>query len=218
MKKSIIIFPLIIFISLLLSGCNSKQTLPNIIEEKPASKGGGEEMEIKNQKKVLMVIAPADFQEKEYQTPRTILENSGYNIVVASKGVTSARGTSGTLINVDKQLNEVKIGDFEAVVFVGGPGTSVYFNDQTALALAQEAYQNEKIIGAICIAPSILANAGILRDKKATVFSSEVGNLKAKGAIYTDQPVTVDGKIITANGPAAAEEFGKEIVELLERS
>lgn len=170
-----------------------------------------------NQKKILMVVAPLDFQEKEYLTPKTILENSGYRVVTATKGVKSAKSSLGTSVIVDKLLEETDIDEFEAIVFVGGPGTTVYFNNQTALALAQKAYQKEKIVGAICIAPSILANAGILRDKKATAFPSEEGNLKEKGAIYTGEPVTVDRKIVTANGPSAAEEFGQKLSELLNR-
>jgi len=171
-----------------------------------------------NQKKVLMVLAPLDFQEREYQIPRTILENAGFRITVATKGATTAKASSGKTISVDQELTEVKTDEFEAIVFVGGPGTTIYFNDQTALSLAKEAYQKNKVIGAICIAPSILANAGILKDKKATCFSSEVENLQDKGATYTGDPVTVDGKIVTANGPSAAEEFGKKILETLEKS
>ncbi|GAJ17159.1 unnamed protein product, partial [marine sediment metagenome] len=68
---------------------------------------------------------------------------------------------------------------------------------------------------AICIAPVTLANAGILDKKKATVFRSEVKAIKRKGAIYTGKVVEVDGNIITAEGPQAAEEFGKTIINLL---
>ena len=72
-----------------------------------------------------------------------------------------------------------------------------------------------KIIAAICIAPVTLANAGILNGKKATVFPSGKNDLIRNGAKYTGDSVTVDGNIITANGPMAAEAFGKKIVEML---
>jgi len=207
---------------LFLSGCTPKSNTSTTIKEKPLPKGGEEinsKLKMKNEKlrNILFVIAPVGFQEIEYQTPRTFLENTGYTITVASKGVQTAQASSGKVVNVDQQLDEVKIDDFMAVVFVGGPGTTVYFNDQTALALAKEAFQKNKVIGAICIAPSILANAGILKDKKATSFPSEEANLKSKGAIFTGDSVTVDGKIITANGPSSADEFGQKIVEVLEK-
>lgn len=65
---------------------------------------------------------------------------------------------------------------------------------------------------------AILENAGILQGKKATCFSSEAGNLQSKGADYTGTAVAVDGKIVTVDGPGAAEEFGKQIIELLRNS
>ena len=165
--------------------------------------------------KVLMIIAPSGFRDEEYQRPRAVFENADLSVTVASKGVKTAKGMLGMTVEVDKDLSEVAVGDFGAIVFVGGSGSSVYFNDQAALNLAKEAFQQGKVIGAICIAPSILANAGVLKGKKATCFSSEAGNLQAKGAIYTGEAVTVDGNLVTADGPGAAEEFGEKIVELL---
>jgi len=70
-------------------------------------------------------------------------------------------------------------------------------------------------VGAICIAPGILARAGILKDKKATVFPSEIETLKREGAHYSALPVVIDGKIVTADGPEAAEGFGKALVKTL---
>lgn len=189
-------------------------------KEKPVEfnqKGGEtEEVGIKMEKsKILMVLAPQDFRDEEYQKPRQILEQAGGEITVASKGVSEARGLLGAKAKVDKNLNEVKADDYDAVVFIGGPGASIYFDDQQALSLAEAAYNSGKIVGAICIAPSVLANAGLLQGKRATAFSSEKDNLTAKGAQYTGESATVDGKIITANGPGAAEEFGKKLVEAL---
>lgn len=188
-------------------------------KEKPTEikpKGGEVEMEIVG-KKVLMVVAPKDFRDEEYQKPRGVLENAGITVEVGAKGVSEAVGMFGAKATVDKDISQVNVDDYEGVVFVGGTGAAVYFDDQTALNLAKTAFEKEKVVGAICIAPSILANAGILSGKKATAFSSEAENLQAKGAQYTGEAVTVDGKIVTANGPQVAEDFGKKVVEILER-
>jgi protease I len=80
--------------------------------------------------------------------------------------------------------------------------------------LAKEFNKDGKVVSAICIAPSILANAGILNGKKATSFPSQRNNINAVGT-YTGTPVEVDGKIITGNGPQAAKDFGKKIAEAL---
>jgi len=165
--------------------------------------------------KVLMVVAPNNFRDEEYQKPKAVLENAGYQIVTASKGVQTAKGMLGATAMVNQDLDQVKVADYTAIVFVGGTGASVYFNDQTVLKLAREAVEQGKVVGAICIAPSILANAGILQGKNATCFSSEAENLRAKGANYTGQSVTVDGNIVTANGPGAAQDFGQKILGLL---
>ncbi len=178
-------------------------------------KGDKSKMTNTIQSKVLFIIAPQNFRDEELFEPKKILEETGKQIVIASKNAKEAKGTLGESIMVDKDLSEISLDEYDAIIFVGGTGSSLYFDDPVALDLAKEAYEKDKIIGAICIAPSILANAGILQGKKATAFSSEAENLKAKGAKYTGEPVTIDGKIITASGPQAAQQFGKEIAQVL---
>jgi len=164
---------------------------------------------------VLLVVAQNGFRDEEYFKPKAILEAAGYSVKTASARAGIARGKLGGTAKVDAALADIKVDDYAGIVFVGGPGAADYFNDKTALNLARDAYQKGKVVGAICIAPAILARAGILRGKKAAVFSSEKETLKKEGANYQDLPVVVDGKIVTASGPEAAEEFGKELVKTL---
>ncbi|MBU1486563.1 DJ-1/PfpI family protein, partial [bacterium] len=105
--------------------------------------------------------------------------------------------------------------DYDAVLFIGGGGSRQYFDDIDAHWIARQAVGEEKILGGICSAVSILANAGVLKGKRATAFSSEGPNLRAKGANYTGAAVEIDGKIITANGPQSATKFGQAILEAL---
>jgi len=172
-------------------------------------------------RRILMVIAPKDFRDEELFKPKKAFEEAGAQVTIASKGVSVAKGMLGGTIGVERDLKDVSVGDYDAVVFVGGSGASEYFDDTIALDLAKEAYDKGKIVGAICIAPVILANAGILKDKKATVWSSllnhsHVNALKEKGAIYTGEKITKDGMIITASGPDAAELFADAIIKALE--
>ena len=170
---------------------------------------------LKLMKKVLMVVAPENFRDEELFEPKKVLEEKRIGVEIASKGVNEARGMLGEKIVIDKNLSEVKADDYDGVIFVGGSGSSIYFNDAKAQFLAKEAYEKGKVVGAICIAPSILANIGILEGKKATSFPSEAENLKSKGVDYTGEGVVVDGKIITAQGPDYAKQFGEKIVEVL---
>lgn len=166
--------------------------------------------------KILMIVAPEGFRDEECFEPKKVFEQNGAELAIASKGVKEAKGKLGKSIKVDLDISEVEVADYDAVVFVGGPGAVEYFDDANALDIAKDAFEQGKVVAAICIAPSILANAGILAGKNATSYPSEKENLKAKGAIYTGEPVAADGNIVTANGPAAAKDFGKAILDALE--
>ena len=90
-------------------------------------------------------------------------------------------------------------------------GSRLFFEDSSAHHLAQEMHASGCLVAAICIAPVILAKAGLLKHKKATVFSSEIETIEALGAHYTGMDVTVDDNIITAYGPQSALRFAKRI-------
>ena len=167
-------------------------------------------------KRVLLVIAPSNFRDEELFDSKAALEQSGAETTIASRQTGTITGMLGGKAEATLALADVNPADFDAVVFIGGTGASAYFDDGTAQQIAKDAVSQGKVVAAICIAPSILANAGLLDGKDATAFESEAGNLKAKGADYTGKAVTVDGKLITGNGPGAARQFGQEIAKALE--
>lgn len=166
-------------------------------------------------KKVIMIIASTNFRDEEYNVPREILERKGIEVKVASSSIRQCRGILGAIVIPDMLITDVKVEDYDAVIFVGGIGASEYWNNSTALAMAKACMGLNKLLCAICIAPVTLANAEVLRGKKATVFSSEIGKLKNKGANYTGKDVERDGNIITANGPTSAAKFGEAIASAL---
>jgi protease I len=196
----LIIIPLLILGS---SACAKPTPTP---EAAPTLQGKG----------ILMIIAHRDFRDEEYQEPRQIFEVRGATITVASSSLEIAKGALGAQVKPGLLLKDVAVGDYDAVVFVGGPGAQEYWDDPVAHAIAQDAVAQGKVLAAICIAPTTLARAGVLKGRNATVFSSEAEALKACGANYTDAGVERDGLIITANGPQAAAEFAEEIAKVLE--
>jgi protease I len=169
-------------------------------------------------KKALFIIARENYQDHEYAAPKKILEDAGIEVVTASKEIGACSGSFGSTTEAAVALADVDVSDYDAVVFIGGSGAVAYQHDVQAHLTAQEAVNRNKILAAICIGPAILAHAGVLEGKKATVWNED--NKKAKilvdnGAAFTNEPVTVDGNIITANGPQAAEKFGKAILDKL---
>ena len=113
-------------------------------------------------------------------------------------------------------LNAVLVDDYDAVIFIGGSGAKEYFNDKDAWNIAKQAAEKKKVLGAICIAPTILANAGVLKGVSATSFPSEENQLRRAGAKYKGTDVERDGLIITGSGPQAAVQFGQMIAKTLE--
>ncbi len=173
-------------------------------------------------KKILMIIAPKDFRDEEYFIPKNFFEEKGLEVITSSTKKGISIGTYGGEAVVDISADDVRIENFQAVVFVGGRGTLRYLNDEVFFRLAQEAVREKIILGAICISPVILALAGVLKRKRATVWSSSMERtpikvLKENGADYKKDSLVSHGKIITANGPQAAKEFAEAIFSAIEK-
>ncbi|MGE5557687.1 MAG: DJ-1/PfpI family protein [Bacillota bacterium] len=167
-------------------------------------------------KTAVLIIAEKTFRDEEYQIPREILLKAGIKVVTASTAAGEAVGKLGMRVKPDILVSQVRIKELDALVFVGGGGAEQYFQDPLAHILARETLKSGKILGAICIAPVILANAGVLKGKRATVFIDGAEALKRAEATYTGKDVEIDGRIITGSGPQAAEKFGEALVKLLQ--
>lgn len=170
---------------------------------------------ITGKKRVLFVVAPKDFRDEEYFEPKEVLEKAGVETATASVTVGPLAGLKGGSAESVMSVEAADPATFDAVVFVGGAGSEVFFKNPAAHAIARAMDSAGKIVAAICVAPTTLANAGLLSGKKATAFASAKDALVAGGAQFTGKAVEKDGRIITANGPAAAKDFGKTILKAL---
>lgn len=167
-------------------------------------------------RKILFVIAPRDFRDEEYLEPRRLFDAAKCDVVVASSVAGPVRGFHGTWVTSDRTLADCHAKDFDAVVFAGGRGVKVYFDDPAAQRLAREAVESGKVLAAICSAPGILANAGVLQDVAATSWETERPLLVAKGAVLdTSKPVVRCGRIITGEGAPVSAAFGREVIQAL---
>lgn len=164
---------------------------------------------------ILLVIAQNDFQDIEFKTVRGTLTDAGYKVSVAAPKRGAAIGVSGFWTDADLALSVAKASQYSAVVFIGGPGAKELFDLGDAHRLAREAVSEDKVLAAICLAPVILARAGVLTGKNATVYPSASHDLTDGGARYTGVDVEVDGKIITASGPEASSAFAQAIITAL---
>ncbi|MCG2725895.1 MAG: DJ-1/PfpI family protein [Elusimicrobia bacterium] len=166
-------------------------------------------------RKVAMFIAFQDFRDEEYLEPKKILEAEGIKVDTVSTAKGKARGKFGAIANVDKIIAEINPSDYDALCLVGGAGCLEHLDNGLVYDIFRQAFNENKLIGSICISPVILARAGILKGKKATVWPDGADELKAGGAIYTGADIEMDGKIITANGPSPAKKYAQKLVREL---
>ncbi len=180
---------------------------------------GGGRME----KKVVIVIAPQNFRDEEALETIRAMERHGIKYTIASLSRGECKGMLGAKLNAERTLEEIRPEDYDGIIFIGGAGTPTVRASNTAVKLAREFYEQGKLVAAICWAPTILAKAGVLKGKHATVwvgFDPEYNKttpevLESYGAVFEDKPVVVDGRVVTANGPLAAISFGETIARLL---
>lgn len=175
----------------------------------------------KLKKKIAIIIAFQDFRDEEYFITKSVFETAGFEIKTISTRQGKALGIFGGVVDIDLSIEEVKAQDFEAVVFAGGAGMAKNLDNEKMQKLAKDVFAQNKVLAAICIAPILLAKAGVLNGKKATVWQSPMDKsavkiLNQEGAQVVDEPIVVDGNIITADGPQSARKFGEAIAKALD--
>jgi protease I len=168
--------------------------------------------------KVLIAIAPDKFRDEELAMPVAALQTAGISFDIASTRRGTCTGMLGAKATATLAFEEIDPKQYDGIIIVGGSGSQVHLWDDEILPVLVNYLRDEgKVVAAICLAPVILARAGILKGKKATHFDSPAvfREMKGRGAIVVNQPVVTDSRIITANGPGASKEFADAIVKAL---
>ena len=164
-------------------------------------------------KTVLVLLAPGS-EEIETITVVDILRRAGARVTLAGTEEGALEGSRGIKILPDEALDNVLELEYDLLVLPGGqPGTDNLKNDARVSQLLKKMNGLGKYIAAICAAPLILQNAGILKDRRVTSHPSAQTGLD--GISYSEDRVVVDGNIITSRSPGTAMEFSLKLVELL---
>ncbi len=168
------------------------------------------------QLKVIMIRAPQYYCDEELFHIRAALAKKNIGLVVASTTTAEALGERlGVKIKPDITIHEVDIKEFVGVVIGSGTGCKEsLWQDENLREIVKLAYAQNKLVAAGCNAPVVLARAGILKERRATVFpnNENIMELKNAAAVYKNEPVVVDGNIITSRDLMALKDFAREIV------
>lgn len=169
-----------------------------------------------SQKKIVFLIAPKDFRDEEYFQPKVVFQAQGAQIITVAKGdLEEVTGTKGGKAHTDISLDELDPKNYDALIIVGGIGVKSYFNDKKIHKIIKSFHQDKKPIGAICSAPVVLANSGILKNIQITSFKQDKDKITDKKVKWIDKSVVLDQNIVTAQGPRQAMSFGQKVASLL---
>jgi protease I len=167
--------------------------------------------------KLAILIAHDNFRDEEFNIPFQFFREKDFQITVASNKTGKARGMNGTTVNVSTSIDELVHEEYDVIILVGGTGSDVFWKDEKLHMFLKKANSAKKIIAASYKSPVTLAYAGVLKNKRATVWIEEKDILEDLGAYFTGASIEIDGNIITTDGPHSTKMFVEEIYSMWEK-
>lgn len=165
--------------------------------------------------KVLVPLAEG-CEELEAVTIIDLLRRAGIEVVTAGLQPGIVKASRGTQLLPDATLDAVLRVEFDMIVLPGGmPGAQHLREDPRIIALLKKMAEQGKYTAAICAAPTVLAEAGLLVGKRATSYPGFLDKLDVPGMAYLKDAVVKDGKILTSRGPGTAMDFALALIEAL---
>ena len=155
-------------------------------------------------------------EELEAVTIIDLLRRAGIEVVTAGLGDGPVTASRGVVLLPDRSLEQVMEEEFDMIVLPGGlPGADNLDTDPRIHVLLQRLAEQDRYTAAICAAPKVLLNAGLLDGHKATAYPGVIdGLLPANSQLLPDAVVT-DGHVVTSRGPGTAMDFALTLIELL---
>ena len=161
-------------------------------------------------KRVLCILENG-FEEIEAIAPVDLLRRAGAEVVMAGVSNLEVTGKCGVRVTADALFGEVSGGDFDALFLPGGPAVMELRKNDAVISLIRGFHDDGKPIAAICAAPLLLKDAGVLEGKRFTAHFSTQGELPDS----TGERVEPDGLLLTSRGAGTAPDFGLAFVEML---
>ncbi len=168
--------------------------------------------------KRIAILAEQDFEDSELMEPLKVMREAGAQVLIIGSGsATVYRGKRGrATVKADLPADKVRAEDFDAIIIPGGYAPDKMRLHQPMIDLVKQAYEQGKVIAAICHGPQVLISADVVRGRRVTSWPSIVVDLRNAGAIWVDEPMVRDGNLITSRKPADLPLFNAAIIQALE--
>lgn len=168
--------------------------------------------------KRVAILAEEGFEDSELIEPLRALKDAGARVVVVGSGSQETyRGKRGkATIHVDATADKVRADTLDAVVVPGGYAAEKMRMHEPMIDLVRQAANAGKVVAAICHGPQLLISADVVRGRRVTSWPSVAVDLTNAGAVWVDEAVVQDGKLITSRKPADLPKFNKAIIKALE--
>jgi protease I len=168
--------------------------------------------------KKVAILATHGFEQSELEIPRDRLKEAGATVHIVSPEKGEIKGWDmkdwGHPVPVDRQLKDVSAEDYDAIVLPGGQiNPDLLRVNDAALAFIRAFFDQSKIVAAVCHAPWLLIETGIIKGRKATSYNSIKTDCINAGAKWEDSPVVVEEGVITSRNPGDLEAFSAKIIE-----
>jgi protease I len=166
--------------------------------------------------KRVAILAEDDYEDMELWYPYYRLLEAGHEVKVVGSGRKPTFASKhGYEVKVDLSAADVDIDDYDALVIPGGFAPDRMRRVSTVNELVRRMVKDGKPVAAICHAASVLVSANVLKGKKVTCFTSIKDDVMNAGARYKDEPVVIDGNLITSRYPADLPDFMKALLSAL---
>jgi len=169
----------------------------------------------------VLIIATHGFEQSELEVPRNRLEEAGARVTIGAPEAGHIRGWEERdwcrSIPVNMALDDVDPADYDALVLPGGQmNPDTLRRNHEALALIRDFLAAGKPVAAICHAPWLLIEVDAVRGRDVTSWPTVRKDLENAGATWIDQPVVIDGSLITSRSPHDLEAFSAAIIDAIE--
>ena len=166
----------------------------------------------------ILIMATNGFEHSELEVPLNKLKDAGATVHVATQDGKAIKGWDqtdwGDTVEADLKISDVKVDDYIALVLPGGQiNPDVLRVDEKAVQLVRDFVTGNKIVAAICHAPWLLIEAGVVDGREMTSYNSISTDLKNAGAKWVDQEIAIDNGIITSRSPDDLDAFVAKIIE-----